>query len=308
VSYLPLLSARYLPYLYEQFKVFLVSHLIATAGQKFDIEESYFSKSYFYYGLTDSRMYLCLINYTILLVIIVILNILVHIAHKKKWGNEKVQRKMDQLTHQFRYNIYLRLFNLSFLDMAFLSAVRVFNSDVNVKFYVFGKIMGVFLLSFTFIAPILIMLFLCTRFDKLQSKTFREKFNTILLKVDKGTRMRLAAPLFFFSRRWVFSLILVMSLDSEAVFLQYIAMLVISCIYLLYLISYEPYTTGGQNALVISYEFIFMVLICCSFMQTDAAPDNSVKVFAGVVMLIGMIMMIVINVISVIGTLRIGKD
>lgn len=48
-------------------------------------------------------------------------------------------------------------------------------------------------------------------------------------------------PVVFFVRRFLTAITLVVSIQSEAVFMQYVACVVLSSFYLLYVLSFEPY-------------------------------------------------------------------
>ena len=308
VSYMPLLSARYLPYLYESFKTFLVSHLIFARGTIYpNANKDYFSKSYYFYGLDNSKLIQSLTLYSILFFCIGMTNILVYVLKRKEVGGERIQKFVKWAAAQFKFNVYIRFLMFSYIDLAFLSAVRVFNSDQSTAILKLGMVGGIVILILTFALPIIIVTLLFLKFDKLKEKKFKTRFNSLLLKIDKGTKWRVFNPVFFFVRRWLFALILVMSLESQAVFLQYIILLVFSCIYLLYLFSYEPYSTFQQNMLVISMEMLFLVLICCSFMYSDATPDVSVKFTNGVIVCMTMILMLCVNIAGTLFVLIKGK-
>ena len=71
-----------IPYLYDAFKPFLVSHLVLTNDAKVlvEMEEDYFNINYDYYGLNIAKLGQALALITLLGGIIIVINILVFIA------------------------------------------------------------------------------------------------------------------------------------------------------------------------------------------------------------------------------------
>ena len=83
-SYLPLLHFNLLPYIYDIFKPFLVSHLILTddALMMEEYKMRYFGDKYQEYTLTIADMGQSLALYFVLFVLLLVSNLLVWIAHR----------------------------------------------------------------------------------------------------------------------------------------------------------------------------------------------------------------------------------
>jgi hypothetical protein len=68
----------------------------------------------------------------------------------------------------------------------------------------------------------------CVRFDVMKIKEAKASFNTLVLKVDKQSRWRIATPFMFFSRRFVTAALLAMPVTYVYIFLQYVFVLMSS--------------------------------------------------------------------------------
>jgi hypothetical protein len=77
IAFMPIYNFKLIPYLYDSFKPFLISHLILFKGSFLysELNENYFNINYLYYDLPTGKLLQSLINLIILLVIIVMFNI-----------------------------------------------------------------------------------------------------------------------------------------------------------------------------------------------------------------------------------------
>ena len=83
VSFIPLYNFRMIPYLYDAFKPFLVSHLVLT-NETFvlkEMQDDYFNINYDYYWLSIAKLGQSLALICFLFFIIIVLNILVFILY-----------------------------------------------------------------------------------------------------------------------------------------------------------------------------------------------------------------------------------
>ena len=83
--------------------------------------------------------------------------------------------------------------------------------------------------------PLVAMIYLCAKVKDLKDKQNKQSFNTLLLKVDKERYMSILLPIFFFLRRLMTAMILV--LGAELVVLQYVCVIITSFVFFLYFAS-----------------------------------------------------------------------
>ena len=128
---------------------------------------------------------------------------------------------MQKFLNQFKFNLYIRWFMLGYLDLVFLSATRVFDKSQSTITELFGTIVGVLCLVTCVVIPSLLIYVVYRDFDYLENKNdcCRKKYATLLTKLDKGEKSRLFNSAFYFIRRYVTALMLIMSFDSQAIFL-----------------------------------------------------------------------------------------
>ena len=95
-----------------------------------------------------------------------------------------------------------------YLDLVFISGVFLLDQSKDVLHW--STMLSIMILAVTACVPILVLIYLCAKFDSLRDKEGKAKFNTLLLKVDKENRWRIFFPCFFFIRRFVTALLLVL--------------------------------------------------------------------------------------------------
>ena len=81
VAFMPLYNFKLIPYLYDAFKPFLISHLILFDDSILytEMNDDYFNINYRYYWLPVSKLLQSLMNILILLVLVVIANLFIFI-------------------------------------------------------------------------------------------------------------------------------------------------------------------------------------------------------------------------------------
>ena len=67
--------------------------------------------------------------------------------------------------------------------------------------------------------PFMLSLLICKRFPFFKIKEAKQNFNTLITKLDKGRRLRIISPIFFFVRRFLTAVMLTVPLDSKLIFL-----------------------------------------------------------------------------------------
>ena len=79
VAFMPLYNFKLIPYLYDAFKPFLISHLILFDDSILyqDMSNDYFNINYEYYWMPVSKLLQSLMNILILLILVVICNLII---------------------------------------------------------------------------------------------------------------------------------------------------------------------------------------------------------------------------------------
>jgi len=148
----------------------------------------------------------------------------------------------------------------------------------------------------------------CVRFDVMKIKEAKASFNTLLLKVDKQARWRIATPLFFFARRFATAALLAMPVTYVYIFLQYVFILMSSHMYVLFLVSNKPYQSPLYNNYVLANEAFYSAIIIALFIFSDATPDLDIKTYAAIVLLSSCGLLIFVNLLMVLLVACKGKD
>lgn len=189
----------------------------------------------------------------------------------------RLHKWASRLSGQFRYNIYIRFLMLAYFDLVFIAGVILFDSSEEVLSM--KSILSLLVLSFTVFLPWLVLFYLFAKFDNLQTREGKQKLNSLLLKVDKGSRWRIFLPCFYFFRRFVTALILVMgATGATPAYLQFAIIVLLSAIQLFYLAKEEPYVLRRVNTYVFAMELIYFVLAICIFTFTDATGNVDIKI------------------------------
>ena len=190
----------------------------------------------------------------------------------------RVSKFFVGLHASFRYNMYIRYLMLAYFDMVFISGVILFDLDEDVL--TFRSIIALFVLTLTFFLPWLVVFFLCIKFEK--PKEERTSFSTVLLLVDRENRSRIFLPCYYFLRRLVSALLIVLGANQNMcpAYMQFIVLIVMSVILLFYMSYSEPYVTRLLNVYIVIMEFIYFMLAMAIFTFTDATGDIDWKLSA----------------------------
>jgi hypothetical protein len=90
---------------------------------------------------------------------------------------------------------------MAYFDITFFALMKILdgNNSTTVRKVALFFSYGIFVLSV--VAPVAFIAILLRRFDVLKVKEAKQKFNTLVLKIDKNSKWRVAHIGFFFSRR-----------------------------------------------------------------------------------------------------------
>lgn len=298
VAYLPLFSSRYIPYIYESYKTFMMTHLVFTRTTlKPETGETYMSPSYQFYGFNDDHLMWVMIAYGIVFVLILIVHAALAIYSKAQ--EEDMAPWAQTAYKQFYWTVYIRFFFVGYLDFVFLSLVRIVDPSYT-RLGTFGLILAIILLTISIVLPVVLIYALYNNYYNLGDKQAPYCYRALVDQIDKKSHMRLFAPILYFLRRFLFAVNLVMSLEEKAVFLQYVCLLCLCFLNLFYLLCYDPHSTNKQNMYVVVMEFLFLLLCSCQFMFTDANPDTGVKSWTAILSGVLLWLIVVLNILFVV--------
>jgi hypothetical protein len=108
---------------------------------------------------------------------------------------------------------------LIYFDTTFFAVMKIFegnNSSTNRKVALLFSYV-VFVINI--VLPVVLVVLIYRRFDILKIKTAKQSFNTLLLRIDKGSKTRVIVPAYFFLRRCLTACLLTMSIDNTFIFL-----------------------------------------------------------------------------------------
>jgi hypothetical protein len=232
-----------IPYLYDAFKPFLVSHLVLTNDAKVlvEMENDYFNINYDYYGLNIAKLGQALALITLLGGIIIVINILVFIAWLVIPKDTGVGRFIGATLKQFRFNAYIRFYMLTYFDLTFFAVMKYVEGNTSTDLRKYAEVVSYVIITLSVVMPLFIMTIVCRRYEVMKIKQAKESFNTVVLKIDKQSRWRLIVPGYFFFRRLLTACLLSMPIDNTFIFLQYVFILMSSHAYVLYLVAIKPY-------------------------------------------------------------------
>jgi hypothetical protein len=309
IAFMPLYNFKLIPYLYDAFKPMLVGHIILFNDSMLykEMSDDYFNINYEYYWLPISKLIQSLMNILILFLLIVLVNItLFMMSYCCKGGRfeEFVTAKLKQ----FKFNAYIRFYMLAYFDFTFFSIMKILEGKNDT---VMRKVATFFSYAFfvtSVVIPVFFLALILRKFGVLTSKEGKERFNTLILKIDKLSKWRVVQPMLFFGRRIVTAGLLCLPINNQYIFLQYIFVLVTSHIYILYLVATKPYETPVFNAYMLANETFYSALVILIFIFSDATPQLNIKVIAGACLVAAIFLLVFANIVFIGYTVVKGKD
>lgn len=217
---------------------------------------------------------------------------------------------------EFKFNVYIRYYMLCFFDLTFFSIMKIIDaSEGNDKEENGGSaerrmatLVSYVLFTLSLVVPVFLVTVVCVRQPVMRIKGAKSQFNTLVLKVDKGSRTRLFTTFYFFFRRILTALLLSIPSENTFIFMQYVFILMSSHSYVLYLVSMKPYQTQLFNNYVLANETFYSALIIAIFIFSDATPELSIKLGAAIVLIVSVNLMIFSNFLMVMIMTYKGRD
>jgi len=310
VSFMPIYNFRFIPYLYDAFKPALVSHMIIFDETPFyaALDDDYFNKNYKNYWLSVGRLLQAFFFYIVILVSLLIANIVCFVFYKINIGTARSRAWVKRRMVQFKFNVYIRYYMLVYFDTTFFSVMKIFEGNNSTTARKAALLFSYVLFVINIVLPVILVTTIYRRFDILKIKEAKQSFNTLLLRIDKNSKIRVVVPAYFFTRRCLTACLLTLPIDNTFIFLQYVFILMSSHAFVLYMVAIKPFQTSGINWYVLANETFYSTLIIAMFIFSDATPELNIKFGAAVALISSLILIVVVNLLTNIVTMLRGKD
>jgi len=126
-AFIPLYNFKMIPYLYDAFKPFLVSHLILTndAYVLKEFENDYFNINYDYYWLNIAKLAQALALICCGFAVILLIHLVLGLIYMLTSTRSALGRSVRSTLQQFHFNIYIRYYMLCYFDLTFFSVMKI---------------------------------------------------------------------------------------------------------------------------------------------------------------------------------------
>jgi hypothetical protein len=194
-----------------------------------------------------------------------------------------------------------------YFDFTFFSVMKIFegkNATFNRKAML---LLSYVIFVINIVVPVILITTIYRRFDILKIKDAKQSFNTLLLRIDKASKIRVSVPAYFFLRRCLTACLLTLPIDNTFIFLQYVFILMSSHAFVLFMVAIKPFQTSGINWYVLANETFYSTLIIAMFIFSDATPELTIKFGAAVALISALIMIVLANLLTNIVYMLRGK-
>lgn len=134
ISFIPLYNFRLIPYIYDAFKPFLISHLILTDDYPFfrELKGEYFNRLYRFFDLDLQKMLQSIINFFIIALIMVVLHAVFWILQKNtRFMKPSIEEFVVRAYKNFKWNVYIKIYMLAYANMMFFSVQVMVKGDTS---------------------------------------------------------------------------------------------------------------------------------------------------------------------------------
>jgi hypothetical protein len=161
---------------------------------------------------------------------------------------------------------------LLYFDFTFFAVMKIQDKDNSTSIRKVALFFSYIFFVISIVAPVFFVALILKKFELLKIKEAKKNFNTLILKIDKGSKWRVIHPAFFFGRRLLTAILLTLPITSQYIFLQYVFILVSSHAYILYMVATKPFQTPVINSYILANETFYSALIILIFIFSDATP------------------------------------
>jgi hypothetical protein len=205
------------------------------------LDQEFFNKNYMFYKLSVGRLTQAAMGVALVFAVCIIANIVVFIMSKVFRPTERIGAWAQNALRQFRMNVYIRAYMLCYFDATFFSLMKIMEDNNSTSLRKALLLISYILFIISILLPTFLITLIFRRFEILKIKEAKQSFNTLLLKIDKSSKWRIANPAYFFARRMLTAILLTLPIDNTFIFLQYVFILMSSHAYILYMVAFKPY-------------------------------------------------------------------
>jgi len=205
-------------------------------------DNDYFNENYKNYWLSIGRLFQAFVATIVLTIFLITAHAIFYLIslgcrHRHDGMSVWVRSRLEQ----FKFNAYIRYYMLVYFDLTFFSVMKIIEGDNSSTMRKAAVLLSYVLFIVSIVMPVFLISIIFRRFAVLKLKEAKKSFNTLLLKIDKGSKWRVINPAYFFARRLLTALLLTLPIENTFIFLQYVFILMSSHAYILYIVAVKPY-------------------------------------------------------------------
>jgi len=187
---------------------------------------------------------------------------------------------------------------LVYFDMTFFAVMKIFEGNNETSARKTALLFSYVIFVINIVVPVVLITTIYRRFDILKIKDAKQSFNTLLLRIDKASKIRVTVPAYFFLRRCLTACLLTLPIENTFIFLQYVFILMSSHVFVLFMVAIKPFQTSGINWYVLANETFYSTLIIAMFIFSDATPELTIKFGAAVALISALVLIVLANLLT----------
>lgn len=103
---------------------------------------------------------------------------------------------------------------LAYFDLTFFSIMKIIEGNNSSSIRKAALFFSYVFFVISVVAPVFFVTILLRRADVMKVKEAKKKFNTLVLKIDKGSKWRIINVAFFFGRRLLTAMLLTLPINN----------------------------------------------------------------------------------------------
>lgn len=240
--------------------------------------------------------------------LLIAFNILFGFVYLITPNGSKINKWFGKKLGEFKFNAYIRFYMLSYYDLTFFAVMKLTDGSDHTSARKMANIASMGILVASIVLPVCFSVLVCKRFPFMKIKEAKQNWNALVLKLDKNRRLRIITPIFFFIRRFLTAVMLTVPLDSKLIFLQYVAIVVISHAWMIYVMTIKPYGNAMLNKYVFTSEATYVLTCVSTLVFSDSEPSLTIKFGFAVVLFATVVILIFNNFLCVVVLIYKGPE
>lgn len=106
-----------------------------------------------------------------------------------------------------------------YFDFTFFSVMKIQDKNNDSTIRKVALFMSYIFFVISIVAPVFFVALILKRFELLKIKEAKKNYNSLVLKIDKGSKWRAVHVAFFFGRRLLTAVLLTLPISSQFIFL-----------------------------------------------------------------------------------------